>query len=781
MESGRNIFHPEGIRFYAFFLIGLLLTVSTWSMYQDKGLLRTLIVGGIFSAGLFWAAMTTKRKVILGDDQLVIRHWLWPSITVPYKAIQSVEMGTDIVEGDGGSIAVEGIRLHLIEGKEVGFDRVREGTTEFFDALQEAAPHLDFRDTIRPAAIDDDEFAIQDDSNEVPAAAKPKEYDVGRKDSQRKTRAKEVVQAEPPARSDAIRVSFELTPELAKESLNATPAAWRRRSRVEFWVCSLGGLLMASLLLVPQGLIGPLVVGWVLSVAITLLVVIRFRKSRRDDDGSFDPIQQQLAIDADGLAIGHDHSWVRHHWAAVDGISHTRRFVLASLIRGSQLLGLPKSAFPSDADAEQFSDAMCKFRDSAVNVAEGNQDRSVHRYLDADPPPLMEFAYPATDPIKRTTAVAGLCITAAVTGMMIWLSKTVEASQYIAGPLAFLFLVWMISDAIGIVIRRIGCRRIPQPGIEHVAMTASGVHSSNALREHFNPWSIVSGANDDGTGVIRIWNQFGHELHAIPLTACRDSNGPAGLLEIIDQYAAGLSTLSEVEESDVNKPDKNACDAEEAASLEREFGGRSFIAQAGLVLLYVAFLLGLGFAWTQGLDSVAKSIQSDPDTVHQVTLSIGYWALVSIPLALTCGCLIVIPLYRFIRGKAMQRELKQAYIVQGQDLWGQMVLALVVCVAAIAVMVPPGLDCYVRVTSDGMGVNGYWWIGETHHSFDQVKSIRDQSFDHHGREIPAYQITFTDGSTWSSQGWIKDVNPTQTAKHRDIVEYVSQRSGVEIR
>lgn len=137
-----NSFHPEGYRFYLYFLMGCFLLFASWSMYRDRELLRILIVGGGLSGLLIWGAFTTMRKIVLHEDRMQIYYWLWPSTTVFYDKIDACEHGVELVEGEYGAIRVAGAKIFLKCGKTIVVDRVREGTKSFCESLVAIAPNL---------------------------------------------------------------------------------------------------------------------------------------------------------------------------------------------------------------------------------------------------------------------------------------------------------------------------------------------------------------------------------------------------------------------------------------------------------------------------------------------------------------------------------------------------------------------------------------------------------------------------------------------------------------
>jgi hypothetical protein len=144
--SHYDTFHPEGVRFYIYFVVGCFLLLSSWSMYRDRQLLRILVVGVALSGLLIWKAFATKRKLVLREDRMIIYYWLWPSKTICYDSIEACEHGVDVVEGEYGAIRVAGVNILLKCGKTIVVDRVREGTKSFFEALMAIAPELASRD-----------------------------------------------------------------------------------------------------------------------------------------------------------------------------------------------------------------------------------------------------------------------------------------------------------------------------------------------------------------------------------------------------------------------------------------------------------------------------------------------------------------------------------------------------------------------------------------------------------------------------------------------------------
>ena len=43
-----------------------------------------------------------------------------------------------------------------------------------------------------------------------------------------------------------------------------------------------------------------------------------------------------------------------------------------------------------------------------------------------------------------------------------------------------------------------------------------------------------------------------------------------------------------------------------------------------------------------------------------------------------------------------------------------------------------------------------------------------------------YVIRFKDGSEWSSQSYIKDVNPETLARHQQFIAFIAERAGIEL-
>lgn len=562
-----------------------------------------------------------------------------------------------------------------------------------------------------------------------------------------------------------MRVDYEINDEFIAESLAAQPAFWQRRWRVQFWICGIISLGLASLLLLSLELVGPLLIGWLI-----LIVLVGWGVARRQSPAyTVEPnTRQHVEVDSGCLTLGGESGWNRYHWAMIDGVRETSQMYSMTIGPDALLLSIPQAAFASATVARDMFTSIRQFQVAS------RKDQTALPAKATESAQLLEIEYPARDPFEREILIDRWAIQAVVVAVFLWLASAFSPLTYVVGPIGFLIAAWLLAQIVGRVLRRIAGRHIPFPGPERLVLTAAGIQYANSLTHHFVSWDAIGGATENERS-IHIRNTYGNVIHTVPRSACTDSDTAESFFNIIRQNATPPDSDSEP------GPVNDSSTDDELAELEQEFGSPIKIEKVLGFTGYPLLLIAFTGVWFFGLKSIAEFWLQRPDTVHLAALNAGYWIVPGMLLAFITGTMVVYSAWRLMLGSAFGRWMRYGSLVHRSNVLRTLILCLLSCAIVSAILIPLGLDCYVRATRQEIAINEFWQIGETKYGFDEIESIRNISFDHDGRQIPAYEIKFGDGSMWSSQGWIKEVNPSQTAKHRAIVEFVSERSGIEIR
>ncbi|MCE9525591.1 MAG: hypothetical protein K8R36_06015, partial [Planctomycetales bacterium] len=96
------------------------------------------------------------------------------------------------------------------------------------------------------------------------------------------------------------------------------------------------------------------------------------------------------------------------------------------------------------------------------------------------------------------------------------------------------------------------------------------------------------------------------------------------------------------------------------------------------------------------------------------------------------------------------------------------------------------VDNFVRCDESTIVVNPFWTFGSQRYSMDEVAKIevsrKERSVQGGVLSVPYYYLQFKDGRTWRTQGpFTVEVNSAALAIHRQMMEFISERSQVPIK
>jgi hypothetical protein len=92
-----------------------------------------------------------------------------------------------------------------------------------------------------------------------------------------------------------------------------------------------------------------------------------------------------------------------------------------------------------------------------------------------------------------------------------------------------------------------------------------------------------------------------------------------------------------------------------------------------------------------------------------------------------------------------------------------------------------GWFSYILATPNTIIVSQPWSLSRTVYDYRSVQAVEVEKVDMQNRIIHAYTVIFKDGKQWKSQGWIKNVNPDDLERDRQLATYIAQKAGVVIR
>jgi hypothetical protein len=198
------------------------------------------------------------------------------------------------------------------------------------------------------------------------------------------------------------------------------------------------------------------------------------------------------------------------------------------------------------------------------------------------------------------------------------------------------------------------------------------------------------------------------------------------------------------------------------------------------VAIPLAFPLGWGFV--QAMMRVSKDYWWQPGTLKLNAPGWGSWVGPAVFFAIAGMVAPMGVLWRLILRRNFDEWMEYGAMVMGIDPRRVIRILTVVCLALATSLTLLFLNCYARATADGLAIRPFGSLAERQYPYAQVERIEENSvlMSKHGDRIPSYVITLKDGRTWSTQGWIKDVNPDVLAEHRDFIEFVSRRAGVPV-
>jgi hypothetical protein len=213
----------------------------------------------------------------------------------------------------------------------------------------------------------------------------------------------------------------------------------------------------------------------------------------------------------------------------------------------------------------------------------------------------------------------------------------------------------------------------------------------------------------------------------------------------------------------------------EQTEMAEEF--RSF-ERASVVAALPAFLVA-GYLCDLALMSTGQhKLEQLRPYVHAFGCGPTYWGVPAFFLALLVTHLFLVGFAQFWLQERYERYRSYADRKFGWHSAAARRRVMSVCGLLAMAFTGLGLTPFTVFTEDSIRIIGVGYCVRAQHEYKQVRQIRYQPADYvDGSHTPAYyQITFADGSSWTTVDGLRDPLDTDRA----VLAYVSHKSGIKI-
>lgn len=221
--------------------------------------------------------------------------------------------------------------------------------------------------------------------------------------------------------------------------------------------------------------------------------------------------------------------------------------------------------------------------------------------------------------------------------------------------------------------------------------------------------------------------------------------------------------------------------------LKRKYERMHSLGSLAMIFLVIPAALAGGFFFGRLACVVAEQwYWRTPETKFLVSPSwiviyftLGFLSFIAIPTILIGFGKLVLGLEKYREYEAYD-SLKAGF--DTSRIVPVMVLAIAIPMLLLLVM---SVDNFIRCETDNIVVNPFWTLGSTGYAMGDVARIEvryeQRSVGNGVSSIPFYRLYFKDGHSWSTQGPLTtEVNSTALSNQRDLLEFLSERSGVPI-
>jgi hypothetical protein len=160
--------------------------------------------------------------------------------------------------------------------------------------------------------------------------------------------------------------------------------------------------------------------------------------------------------------------------------------------------------------------------------------------------------------------------------------------------------------------------------------------------------------------------------------------------------------------------------------------------------------------------------------------ALGFLSLIAIPLTL-------IGIGKVVMGAEKYREY-EAYdsLKAGFDSSRIMGATMIAIATPMLLLLAMSVDNFIRCDESNIVVNPFWTFGSQRYSMDDIATIEASRQDRSVRggviSVPYYYLQFKDRRIWRTQGpFAVEVNPAVLGTHRQMIEFISDRSQVPIK
>lgn len=162
-----------------------------------------------------------------------------------------------------------------------------------------------------------------------------------------------------------------------------------------------------------------------------------------------------------------------------------------------------------------------------------------------------------------------------------------------------------------------------------------------------------------------------------------------------------------------------------------------------------------------------------------IYVALGFLSMVAIPLTLIGIGKVVMGAEKYCEYEAYD-ALKAGF--DSSRIMGATMIAIATPMLLLLTM---SVDNFIRCDENSIVVNPFWTFGSQRYSVDNVAIIEvsreKRSVQGGVLIVPYYYLQFKDGRIWRTQGpFAVEVNPAALAIHRQMMEFISERSQVPI-